>query len=84
MVASDLRQTGVAVFSLLDAEDEVAGFLFGLAADFLLIVAGEARELPCSGEEGYVEVEGGDAQFAVFDAAVVAFGVRSPGGGKCI
>jgi hypothetical protein len=32
MVAADLRQTGVAVFSCLDTEDEVAGFPLGLAA----------------------------------------------------
>ena len=74
----------MAGYALLNAQDEVPGFLFGLAAEFLLIVAGEARELPRAGEEGYVEVERGDAQFAVFDASVLAFGVRCPGGGKLI
>jgi hypothetical protein len=84
MVASDLRQTGVAVFSLLDAEDEVPGFLFGLATALWLIVTGEAHHLPRSGEEARVEVEPGDAQLAVFDAAVVGLGIRDPDGGKRI
>ncbi len=84
MVASDLRQTGVAVFSFLNAEDEVPGFLFGLATVLWLMVAGETHHLPRSGEEAGVEVEPGDAQFAVFDAAVVGLGGRDPDGGKCI
>lgn len=69
---------------MLNAEDEVPGFLFGLATALWLIVAGDARHLPRSGEEAGVEVEPGDAQFAVFDAAVVGLGVRDPGGGKRI
>lgn len=62
----------------------MAGFLFGLSATFLLIVAGEARNLPRSGEEAGVEIEGSDAQFTVFDPAVGALGVRGPGGGKVV
>ncbi len=46
------------------------GFLFGFAATLLLIVAGKARDLPRSGKVAGVEIEGGDAQFAVFDATV--------------
>jgi hypothetical protein len=84
MVAADLRQTGVAVFSFLKAEDEVPGFLFGLATALLLIVAGEAHHLPRSGEEAGVEVEPGDAQLAVFDAAVVGLAVRDPDGGEVV
>jgi len=84
MVASDLRQTGVAVFSILNAEDEVPGFLFDLATAPWLIVAGEAHHLPRSGEEADVEIESGDAQFAVFDAAMFGLGVRDPDGGKRI
>ena len=49
-----------------------------------LIVAGEARQLPGSGEEACVQIKGDDAQLAVFDAAVGAFGGRDPGGGKMI
>jgi hypothetical protein len=40
--------------------------------------------LPRSGEEAGIEVKLGDAQFAVFDAAVVGLYVRGPDGGKCI
>ena len=47
--------------------------MFGLATVLELIVAGEADHLPRSGEEAGVEVEPGDAQFAVFDATVVGF-----------
>lgn len=70
--------------ALLNTEDEVPGFLFGLASDLWLIVTGEAHELPGSGEERRVEVEGSDSQFAVFDAPVIALGLRGPGGGKMI
>jgi hypothetical protein len=53
----------------------VAGFLPGLAAALLLIMAGEAGDLPRSGEEAAIQIEGGDAQFAVFDTAVGALGI---------
>ena len=36
-------------------------FLLGFAAALLLIVTGEAGDLPRSGEEAGVEIEGGDA-----------------------
>ena len=72
------------MFCFLNAEDEVPGFLFGLAAALWLVVAGEAQDLPRSGEEGGGEVELGDAQFAVFDAAVVGLDGRGPGGGEMI
>ena len=45
-----------------------------LVAVLGLIAAGEARELPCSGGEACVQIEGGKAQFAVLDAAVVGVG----------
>ena len=37
------------------------GFLLELAPTLLLIVAGEAGDLPHSGKEAGVEIEGGDA-----------------------
>jgi hypothetical protein len=49
--------------------------LLGFAAALLLIVAGETGDLPRSGEEAGVEIKGGDAEFAVFDAAMGALGV---------
>lgn len=60
------------------------GFLLGFAAALLLIVAGEAGDLPRSGEEAGVEIVGGDAQFAVFDATVAALDFRGPGRGEVI
>ena len=56
-----VRATNPADSAFLDAENEVAGFLLGFAAALLLIVAGEAGDLPRSGEEAGVEIEGGDA-----------------------
>jgi hypothetical protein len=53
----------------------VSGFLLGFAAALLLIVAGETGDLPRSGEQAGVQIEGGDTEFAVFDATVGAFGV---------
>ena len=67
-----------------DAEDEVPGVLFGLAAVLGLIVAGGARRLPGSGGEACVRIKRDDAQLAVLDAAVGAFGSRDSGGGKMI
>jgi hypothetical protein len=84
VLATDLRQSGRCCLAFLKAEDEVAGFLFGFAAELLLMVAGEAGDLPRSGEEAAVRIKGGDAQFAVFDASVGALGVRDPGGGKVV
>ena len=84
MLATNPRQSGMANLTFSDAEDEVPGFLFGLAAVLGLMVAGEARELPGSGEEACVQIKGDDAQLAVLDAAVGAFGGRDPGGGKMI
>jgi hypothetical protein len=49
--------------------------LLGFAAALLLIVAGEAGDLPRSGEKAGVEIEGGDTEFAVFDTTVGALGV---------
>ena len=62
----------------------MAGVLLGLAAPFFLIVSGEADDLPRSGKEADVRIEGGDAQFAVFDTAVGDLGVRGPGGGQVV
>lgn len=84
MLATDPRQPGWCGLAFLKAEDEVAGFLFRFAAALLLIVAGEAGDLPRSGEEAAVEIEGGDTQFAVFDATVGGLDLRGPGGGKVI
>jgi hypothetical protein len=72
---TDLSQQSHARLAFLEAEDEGPGFLPGLAAALLLIMAGEAGDLPRSGEEAAVQIEGGDAQFAVFDAAVGALGI---------
>lgn len=70
MFATDPGQPDQRGRAFLNAEDEVSDFLLGFAAMLLLIVAGEARNLPRSGEEAGVEIESGDAQFAVFNAAV--------------
>jgi len=58
----------------------VPGLLPGLAAALFLMVAGEADDLPRAGEEAGVEIEGGDAEFSVFDAPVGTLDVRGPGG----
>ena len=84
MLPSDPGKSGMAGKALLNAEDEVPGFPFGLAAVLGLIVAGEARQLPGSGEEACVQIKGDDAQLAILGAAVGAFGGRDPGGGKMI
>jgi hypothetical protein len=47
----------------------------------LAVIPGEAHQLPRSGERGDVEVEGTDAQFAVFDATVVGLDLGGPVGG---
>jgi hypothetical protein len=82
VLAANLRQPGMRDPAFLNAEDEVAGFLFCLAAALRLVVAGEACQLPRSGKKGVVEVEGGDPQLAVFDAAVAGLGGGGPSGGK--
>ena len=79
-----MGQPGMRCPAFLNAEDEVPGFLFGLATAPWLRVAGDAHHLPRSGEEAGVEVEPGDAQLAVFNATVVGFRVRDPDGGKRI
>jgi hypothetical protein len=73
--ATDLGQSNPRCCAFFDAENEVAGFLLGVAAALLLIVASEAGNLPRSGKKAGVEIEGGDTEFAVFDAAVGTLGV---------
>ena len=84
MLATDLGQLGVGRPALLNAEDEVAGFLFELAAALRLVEAGDACQLPRSGKEAGVEVEARNAQLAVLDATVAGFKVRGPDGGKVV
>ena len=78
------RQLGMVNLAFSKAEDEVPGFPFGLAAVLGLIVEGGARRLPGSGGEACVRIKRDDAQLAVPDAAVGAFGSRDSGGGKII
>jgi hypothetical protein len=84
VLAADLRQPRIRHPAFLNAQDEVAGFLFGLAAVLGLIVTGDTYHLPRSREEAGVEVEPSDAQLAVFDAAMGGFYGRRPGGGEVI
>lgn len=73
--------TGSALF---DTGDEVAGFNLGLAAVFHLAVTGEAAHLPGLGEEAHIKVELADAQFAMFEAPMIALDLRTPDRGKMV
>lgn len=74
----------VAHFAFFKAGDEVAGLDFELAAYLCLPMPGEAANLPGAREEADVGIEGGDAEFPVFDTAVGAFGFRAPGDGEVV
>jgi hypothetical protein len=73
MPAAKSGKTVVAGHALLNTGDEVARFNRGHATVLHLAVTGEAAHLPGLGKEAHVKVELTDAQFAMFEAPVIAF-----------
>lgn len=79
VAANELSQPGVIDVALAQGGDEVPGLALEVAALVLATpIAGAGDQLPRPGEERGGQIETTDAQFAVFDATMVALQLRGP------
>lgn len=82
VLAADLGEPGLAGIAFAQGGEEVAGLVLEVSGVLLsAVVAGDAHQLPRSGEEGDIEIKIADAQFAPFDAAVGGLDFGGPVGG---